>query len=285
MHTSKTSVFAFSQAVIVVALLAAVAPAAGGDAADCLIITEIVLGNESGEHPRWMEITNTGLEDYTFTEGGVIVQEDDSSDTTVDINLAQLDVTIQAGQAYVICSTADGGSGAFYAVYGQHADLYVGDGIPFGDGNDRFILTDTGDGSNLLDIYGEFGVNGTGEPWEYTLGYSYRLAAYNSGNDGVFVPEEWYFGGVDSLKGNGQPSWELMLMYTNPGRHAYDEDCIACPGDLDGDNDIDLADLAQLLGNYGTTSGAEYTDGDIDLDGDVDLADLAALLGVYGTSC
>jgi len=54
------------------------------------------------------------------------------------------------------------------------------------------------------------------------------------------------------------------------------------PGDLDGDGDVDLSDLAQLLGNYGTTSGATYADGDLDGDGDVDLSDLAALLGHYG---
>ncbi|MBU0617624.1 MAG: choice-of-anchor J domain-containing protein, partial [Planctomycetes bacterium] len=58
-----------------------------------------------------------------------------------------------------------------------------------------------------------------------------------------------------------------------------------CFGDLDGDDDIDLADLAQLLAHYGTTSGASYEDGDLDGDGDVDLADLAALLAVYGTTC
>ena len=58
-----------------------------------------------------------------------------------------------------------------------------------------------------------------------------------------------------------------------------------CPGDLDRDGDVDLADLAQLLANYGTTSGASYEDGDLDADGDVDLADLAALLAVYGTTC
>ena len=58
-----------------------------------------------------------------------------------------------------------------------------------------------------------------------------------------------------------------------------------CDGDLDGDGDIDLPDLAQLLSNYGTTSGACYADGDIDLDGDVDLSDLSALLAVYGTTC
>lgn len=54
------------------------------------------------------------------------------------------------------------------------------------------------------------------------------------------------------------------------------------PADLDGDGDVDLADLAQLLGHYGTTSGATYEQGDIDGDGDVDLADLAELLGNYG---
>jgi hypothetical protein len=58
-----------------------------------------------------------------------------------------------------------------------------------------------------------------------------------------------------------------------------------CPGDLNGDNQVDLSDLAQLLGNYGMTSGATYEDGDLDADGDVDLSDLATLLAVYGTVC
>ena len=52
-------------------------------------------------------------------------------------------------------------------------------------------------------------------------------------------------------------------------------------GDFDGDGDVDLSDLAQLLANYGTTQGAEYGDGDMDGDGDVDLSDLAALLANY----
>ena len=59
----------------------------------------------------------------------------------------------------------------------------------------------------------------------------------------------------------------------------------ACFGDLDGDNDIDMSDLALLLTNYGATSDASYEDGDLDEDGDVDLADLAAILGAYGTAC
>jgi hypothetical protein len=49
------------------------------------------------------------------------------------------------------------------------------------------------------------------------------------------------------------------------------------PGDLDGDGDVDLNDLAALLGAYQASD-----EGDIDGDGDTDLADLAALLGNYG---
>ena len=53
-------------------------------------------------------------------------------------------------------------------------------------------------------------------------------------------------------------------------------------GDLDGDGQVDLSDLAQLLAHYGTTSGALPEEGDLDGDGDVDLSDLAALLANYG---
>ncbi len=58
-----------------------------------------------------------------------------------------------------------------------------------------------------------------------------------------------------------------------------------CFGDLDGDQDADLTDLAILLSHYGTLHGATRSDGDLDCDNDVDLADLAALLTVYGTTC
>jgi hypothetical protein len=49
------------------------------------------------------------------------------------------------------------------------------------------------------------------------------------------------------------------------------------PGDLNGDGDVDLVDLAVLLGAYHETD-----EGDVDGDGDTDVADLAALLANYG---
>lgn len=58
-----------------------------------------------------------------------------------------------------------------------------------------------------------------------------------------------------------------------------------CPGDLNGDGQRDLADLSNLLTNYGSPAGMTYEDGDMDGDGDVDLADLSAILEVYGLAC
>jgi uncharacterized membrane protein len=57
------------------------------------------------------------------------------------------------------------------------------------------------------------------------------------------------------------------------------------PGDLNGDGDCDLADLARLLTNFGTPDGATPEKGDIDGDGDVDLADLTLLLAAFGVGC
>lgn len=58
-----------------------------------------------------------------------------------------------------------------------------------------------------------------------------------------------------------------------------------CPGDLDGDLDVDLTDLATLLGHFGTPSGAVYEDGDVDMDGDIDLEDLTLMLSNFGAAC
>ncbi|GEM_PF-934576 len=56
------------------------------------------------------------------------------------------------------------------------------------------------------------------------------------------------------------------------------------PGDLDGDDDIDLADLALLLAAYFTCDGeADYNpEADLDDSGCVDLADVSILLAGYG---
>jgi len=68
-----------------------------------------------------------------------------------------------------------------------------------------------------------------------------------------------------------------------------------CCADIDGSYDciVNLADLAQLLSNFGMTTGATLMDGNVDpfcskpgpWDEDVDLGDLAELLMEYGDDC
>jgi hypothetical protein len=55
-------------------------------------------------------------------------------------------------------------------------------------------------------------------------------------------------------------------------------------GDVDADGDVDLNDLAALLGAYNACTGDPAYDpaADFDSDGCVDLSDLAALIGNYG---
>ncbi len=80
---------------------------------------------------------------------------------------------------------------------------------------------------------------------------------------------------------------DVLLLATAGGCPNPGDSGNYCTADIDGSGDcvVGLGDLAQLLGNYGTTSGAEHDDGDLDGDGDVDLSDLAALLGQYGDDC
>ena len=65
----------------------------------------------------------------------------------------------------------------------------------------------------------------------------------------------------------------------------FDPPLEAILGDVNYDNRVNLSDLQILLANYGTLSGAQWTDGDMNEDGAVDLSDLQMLLSAYGTEC
>lgn len=57
-----------------------------------------------------------------------------------------------------------------------------------------------------------------------------------------------------------------------------------CPGDLDGNHQVDLGDLTIVLGNYGL-SPATPAQGDLDGNTVIDLSDISIELSLYGTIC
>jgi len=141
--------------------------------------------------------------------------------------------------------------------------------IPF----DHATVAVSSDGSNWTVVWSNPASSISDSAWSPMV---LDLSAVADGEPTVYL--RWTMGPTD--EGVTYPGWniddvEIWAVDTGP----------ACPGDLDGDNDVDLADLSILLANYGVTSGATYEDGDLDGDGDVDLADLSELLSHYGEAC
>ncbi len=167
---------------------------------------------------------------------------------------------------------------------------------------DGYMLVTLGNGD------GTFGAQTT-----YPVNRPYPPTTSDLDGDGdidIIVPSFNPYNTVSVMLGNGDGTFAAPLPFAVGGNNPQDlvavdidgdlwpdivsanrgGDCVnvfinlTCQGDLDGDGDVDLEDLAQLLAHYGTAEGATYADGDIDGDGDVDLSDLAALLANYGTA-
>ncbi|RMF73829.1 MAG: hypothetical protein D6744_15195 [Planctomycetota bacterium] len=66
------------------------------------------------------------------------------------------------------------------------------------------------------------------------------------------------------------------------GYWSPEPDAAPCTGDLDGDNQVSLTDLAILLSDFDCVGACA---GDVDMDGDTDITDLALLLSLFDASC
>lgn len=101
-------------------------------------------------------------------------------------------VSVNAGD-YIYVTTD---STSFADFFGFDAD-YIDGNAPNINGDDAIELFMNG---SVIDVFGDINLDGTGQPWEYTDGWAYRVD--NTGPDGTtFNIANWSFSGIDALDG------------------------------------------------------------------------------------
>lgn len=137
-------------------------------AAPSLILSEIADPGDN-TNARYVEIYNNGTAAIDFSATTVYLARYANANTTAQS--VQLTGILGAGEFYTIAANA----ADFNTAYGSTADLESG--IVNVNGDDSFALYIGGDwdeGGTMFDIYGEIGVDGTGEAWEYEDSRAYR---------------------------------------------------------------------------------------------------------------
>lgn len=112
--------------------------------------------------------------------------------------------------------------------------------------------------------------------------HNQTTASVTAGNSAVVESGDF------NLDGAGDERFIVVAQEIGGSHEIYQAAYIDIPppveGDVDGDGDVDLSDLAALLASFGTSEGDPDFNPAADLSGDgrVDLVDLAVLLAQFG---
>lgn len=227
--------------------------------------------------------TNSNLKTaHAYPNNGgwtLFLRDDEDADVTgltvaQDFNLSFSFVYVPFSGARVIAAHIDGDDGS--TVNGQGGYTLT----RLGEGQYALVIPDKSDTSGML-MLSSYGLMANTSTLPDRTFLSYAWDGANSRfviESREIIPDgNTPWGRTPTLRdGDFAFAW---VDFANPMSPNAPE----CTGDVDGDGDVDLSDLALLLANFGTPSGA--TVGDVDGDGDVDLSDLAVLLANFGMTC
>ena len=184
-----------------------------------LLITEVVDGNRiaadgsAGSSPdpflAFMELTNTGTSALDLT--GFHYINFNNGGTMAGFGSTALSGMLAPGETYYIAYESDPApaASAFETVYGFTPNEFAGG--KFINGDDVLMLLDAPyvadsmlDTATIADVYGVFGVDGSGEAWEYQDTYAFRDPSITSStSSSTFDIAEWTVGMVNDFDGEG----------------------------------------------------------------------------------
>ena len=180
-----------------------------------LVITEVVDGTIFSFAPRFVEVTNLGPSSVNLDEFSINVFYNGA---TTAATIVPLSGSLTAGDSYVVSFEGSGdspGESEFFRTYDFDPDNFLASNAFSGD--DAIALFHTSSTTTPTDVYGVIGQDGTGRPWEYTDGHSFRNPSV-SAPTATFDESEWTFGGVDSLEGANDAAERILIFQnTTPG--------------------------------------------------------------------
>lgn len=155
-----------------------------------LVITGIVDGNLAGGSPKFVEVVATeNIADLSvfsmqlFSNGNPVAG---NTNALPAIALSQGDVF------YIVASSPAQQLIDFNTAFPGQTVFTLAAASFNGDDAIRLI-----EGTTVIDQFGVVGLDGTGQPWEYTDSYAFRNSGF--GPNQVFTLSEWTFGGPGAL--------------------------------------------------------------------------------------
>lgn len=176
-----------------------------GSAQAGLLISGVMDGTLTGGSPKVVELAACGdvpdLSKYAVS----IASNGSSTFTTITSDYILPSVSVSDGDFYYAIGNAfDDMTGDFDTVYPAYSGIRSLNYGSNSNGDDVIGLfyDATGafaGGEVLVDVAGELGVDGTGQPWEYLDGWMYRQDG--TGPSTTFNASDWYYSGPNAMDG------------------------------------------------------------------------------------